>query len=152
MRLQVMEEEEPFTRLLQPTCYVKAAEISEYLASKKAAKRKGVRADTHKGPPTKQSRTDGGLITSLPHTRAAEDRIDFITFEIAVHKFMAKAIEYSQEVSKISTSLGLAAQRALSEKIASKVLTSCTRSTMPMDSEMPGTSASTCPHQWSVQK
>ena len=59
-----------------------------------------------------------------------------------MREVMAKAIEYSHEASEISTSLDMA---ALAEKLVSRILTSCTRVTPPIGSEMPVTSAITCP-------
>ena len=58
---------------------------------------------------------------------------------------MEKAIEYSHEASKISTSLDLGALQVQAEKLALRILTSCTRVTPPIGSEMPVTSAITCP-------
>ena len=83
-------ENAPFQLL---DCYVKAAKITEYIAAKKAAKRKRAREDTPKGPPNKQPRIEGCQAASLPQSRAAEDSIDAIEFEIVVCKFMAKASE-----------------------------------------------------------
>ena len=93
--------------------YVKAAKRKEYLATKLAAKRKRVREETHKGSSSNKPMLEGVQAPSLPQARVAEDSIDAIVFDIAVHEFMAKAGEYCQEVSKLSPSLGLCRLPAL---------------------------------------
>ena len=44
--------------------FVQAAEVTNYLAAKIAAKRKQVREDSRKGPPEKEPKRAGGLTSS----------------------------------------------------------------------------------------
>ena len=126
--------------------------MKEYLAAKLAAKRKNVRVVTRKGPPKRQPRIEGGQAPSLPHPRAAEDSVDSKVFEVYVREFMVKAGEYCQEIDKLPHSLALAIQKALAERIALKVLTSYTQATLPSDSATAGTSETSLPLHWPLQK